>query len=164
MRARVLLGTCLTLGITVVSSGCASDGSSCAAVVSYAEPVLTIRHVTGPGGVPVGTVEVTRLRRDGRPALTDVANGLRFGREWIPGLVTNDADLHSNLQVSGGRLLCEVPCAFGSFAAADAELRVAASGAHGTWRGPVGYGTSRGCGPTLDDGVDLELVLSEPRQ
>lgn len=135
---------------------------SCASVVSFAEPVLTIRSVTGPDGAPVGTVEVTRLRRDGRPGLADVRSGLRLGTEWMPGLVTSSSDLHWNIRSSGGRLLCDVPCAFGSFTAEHAQLRVASDGADATWRGALAYGTSRGCGPTVDDGVDLELTLGNP--
>lgn len=52
-------------------------------------------------------------------------------------------------------------CAFGSFAAKDTQLRVASDGAAASWRGAVAYGTSRGCGPTVDDGVDLVLTLED---
>lgn len=154
---------CVTLSATVAASAsCAGGDWSCATVVSYAEPVLTIREVTGPDGAPVETVEVTRLRRDGRPGLVDARSGLRFGDEWTPGLVTRDSDLHWNVRVSGGRILCDVPCGFGSLPARETELRVASHSAAATWRGPVSYSTSRGCGPTIDGGVDIELVLTSP--
>ena len=163
MRAGSLVGLCVTLSATVAASAsCAGGDLSCATVVSYAEPILTIREVTGPDGVPVGTIEVTRLRRDGRPGLADVRSVLRFGDEWTPGLGTSDSDLHWNMRVSGGRILCDVPCGFGSLPAKETVLRVASHGAAATWRGALAYSTSRGCGPTIDGGVDVELVLGSP--
>lgn len=153
----------MTLSATVAAAaGCAGGDRSCATVVSYAEPILTIREATGPDGVPVGTIEVTRLRRDGRSGLADVRRSVRSGDEWTPGLETSDADLHWNVRVSGGRILCDVPCGFGSSPAGETVLRVASHGAAATWRGPLAYDTSGGCGPTIDGGADIELVLVGP--
>jgi hypothetical protein len=163
MRARRLVGVCVTIGAAVAASAsCAGGDRSCATVVTYAEPVLTIREVTGPDGVPVATVEMTRVRRDGRPGLADVRNGLRFEADWTPGLVTNSTNLHWNMRVSGGRILCDVPCGFGSLPANETVVRVASPSAAATWRGPVAYSTSRGCGPTIDGGVDIEILLRSP--
>ena len=54
---------------TATDGGQSTDGTVCASVMHFAEPVLTVTQVVGPDGRDVPRVEITDLRLDGRPAL-----------------------------------------------------------------------------------------------
>ena len=132
-------------------------------MVHYLEPALTITDVLSPEGQAVDTVEIRSLTVAGQPVLPMLRLMVRYetrpghGRE--PGPVTTSSD-HPGLRLgSGGRLLCEVPCAFGHDAG-RAELRVVADGGRATVNVEATYQSSlSGCGSGFTDGTDVVVQL-----
>ncbi len=143
-----------------------ADDRSCAAVMSYAEPSLTITDVLGPTGASLDTVRLDAWRVDGRPTLRELRfaaerDGEHAGATWTPGHVTSDAHLHTGLSISpSGDLMCHVPCGFGSMQGSVEVVVTAADGSRGTSTAEATYRSQHpGCGGAEDDGTDVVVRL-----
>ncbi|GAA4374603.1 hypothetical protein [Nocardioides caricicola] len=109
--------------------------------VRYEEPILTLDSVTGPGGRPVESLRLTRIREDGVPVSPIGVED--FGLEPGP----------------GRSVTCRVPCGFGNMPAVVSFVDSVTGQEH---RFEVSYEGSRpGCGGALYGGTHVDLDLGE---
>jgi hypothetical protein len=158
---RVPASVATVLLLTTAACGNASDGYECPAIVSYAEPVLSVVEVSGVDGETVDEVRLVRAELDGDPVLGILRDEVLHGHEWTPGMSTSSNDLQVGLSVGPrGRLTCALPCGFGTRPGSFALTVEAADGSRGTVDGRATYhGGGSGCGESLDDGTEVTIRL-----
>lgn len=156
----------LVLAMTA-SSADDGGGDACPAVVSYAEPVLTITEVLDPDGDAVDEVTLVDVRFDGRSEKRDLRFSLeQGGPPWRPGTSTSDSNLSGGVSIGPGRaLMCTLPCAFGSNPGKFEVTVESSDGTSATVRGDAHYsGGGSGCGASLDGGTDIVVRLDPVSQ
>lgn len=135
-------------GILLALTACSSSGDDqvCAAVISYAGPVLTIAEATTSDGRPVGTLVLESVEIDGRTQDRDDLLQLTLGD-------------HRNVALDGDTVTCRVPCGLGTDGGRWRLTVSAPGGGRSVVETSPSYATASGCGPTLSDGTEISVVL-----
>lgn len=141
----------------LATTSCAADEElSCAAVVSYGEPALTIDSVTGADGEPVETIVLSELRRGDDPVTLSID-----GRPWT-GAGSSSPPWFGLERAPGSAVRCRVPCGFTTNDGRGELTFVVSTDDGGRERHQVndGYASSDDtCAATARDGAHVDLRL-----
>jgi hypothetical protein len=151
----------------LANASCANpeDAEVCSAVMSYAEPVLTIDSATRPDGAQVESFGMSRIKLDGRPITSDLLRAANNERAWS-GATSSSSSLHFGLEAgAGASITCRVPCGFGTMFGTVTFVETTRGGLDKVGklhRVRVDYDSQHpGCGGALDDGTHIDLELPQ---